>query len=115
MVIWLRNVLLELGMDQKDPTTTHEENFACLGLSQGKGTFLPANNIGIRYHYRQERIEAKPITLKYIPTENKIAEILTKPIPTTKFYELIEYLVRNLEQNKYIKASSKLHKKFYKN
>ena len=42
-------------------------------------------HIEIKYHFVREAVQRKIITLEYCPTENMVADILTKPLERVKF------------------------------
>ena len=46
-------------------------------------------HIHIRHHFVRERVQDGAIALKYISTEEMIADILTKPLPKHRFEKLV--------------------------
>lgn len=40
-----------------------------------------SKHIDIRYHYIREKYNANEIQLEYVPSENNVADILTKCLP----------------------------------
>ena len=49
-------------------------------------------HIEIRYHYIRDMVQKGVVKLKYVPTEEQVAYILTKPLSGVKF----EYFRDNL-------------------
>ena len=39
----------------------------------------------MRYHYLQDMVQKGAICLQYIPTDEQIADVFTKPLSATKF------------------------------
>lgn len=94
MFLWLRSLLLGLGIDQDVPTTTmHEYSSACLFMALGEGKFLQLKHIGIRFHYLREKIEDQQIILKYMATKKKIAGTSTKLLLSSTINTTIKVLV----------------------
>ena len=89
MIVWFRTLLMELGDEQREATVVHEDNRACIILSRGEGKFLTSKHISLRYHYLNEKVLSKEIALEYIPTEEQLADLLTKPLATVRFKELL--------------------------
>lgn len=98
MKVWLRLLLEYLGLKQESPTVIHEDNATCIVLSGGEGKFLQSKHISIRYHYLQENIGDKSIVLKFIQTDDQLADILTKPPATIKFSKFREHMVGERER-----------------
>lgn len=68
------------------------------GIHNWKLQYLRPNHIGIRYHCLLEKIEEVEIFLKYIQTDDHIADILTKLLSVETFFALMKYLVMEQEQ-----------------
>ena len=51
-----------------------------------------SKHIEIRYHFIRKHIANGDINLKYINTENQLADIFTKPLKEDRFYSLIRKL-----------------------
>ena len=44
-----------------------------------------SKHVEIQYHYIQDMVERRAVQLQYIPTNDQIADILTKTLPKGKF------------------------------
>jgi len=85
--IWIRNILAEFGHPQKEPTVLEQDNKSCIlmanrGPGTGKSRF-----IDIRFFWITEKIEDGIIKMKYVASEELIADGLTKPLTKSKFIE----------------------------
>ena len=58
----------------------------------------PTKHIDIKYHFVQEAEQNGKIKLEYCPGESQIADILTKPLTTTRFEFLREELGVKMKQ-----------------
>ena len=44
-----------------------------------------SKHIEIRYHFIHDMVQKGAVELKYIPTNDQTADVLTKPLPKVKF------------------------------
>jgi len=77
----LRQLLSDLSLRQEGPTAIHEDNRGCIDMSANPVTFKRSKHIDIRYHYIRERVMSNDVKLTYIPTQDQLADLLTKPLP----------------------------------
>lgn len=69
-----------------DSTTIFEDNQSCLKLiKQEERLSDRSKHIDTRFHFVKDYIERGLIECTYCPTENMLADVLTKALPTTKF------------------------------
>ena len=83
--IWLRHLLSSIGFEQVSPATLHEDNQSTIALSKNPNNHPRTKHIDIKYRYIRETVEKKQVQLVYCPTENMIADILTKGLPKSRF------------------------------
>jgi hypothetical protein len=86
--IWLRRLLGELGQHQEGATTIYEDNQATIMLSTNAKTGKRTKHIDVRYHFVRETISKGDVELVYCPSEEMVADMLTKALPVVKFKEL---------------------------
>ena len=87
-IIWLRRILLKLGFPQTAPTIVKEDNQACIFWVIGDASSKRSKHIELKYHYAKDMAEKKEVALEYCPTDQMLADILTKPPAGNKFEEL---------------------------
>lgn len=91
--VWLRRLLGELqALDLQTPTTIHGDNQGSLNLAQNPIYHGRTKHIEVRHHFIREKIASGEINLDYVPTNDQIADILTKPLGKTTFERLREQL-----------------------
>jgi len=104
LVIWSRNFLKAQGYVVKD-NILHQDNKSAILLerngkmSSGKRT----KHIAIRYFFVTDRIKSGEISTKWCPTEEMIADFLTKPLQGaifTKFRDLLMGVVPTVKRTK---------------
>jgi hypothetical protein len=79
------------------PTMIHCDNQSCIKLSENPVFHDWSNHIEIRYHFIQDWVQRGAVQLQYIPTDDQVADILTKALPRGKhvFFRDKMGLVRN--------------------
>lgn len=85
--VWLRRLLSDLGMDVT-PVVILEDNQGAIAIAKNPVDHSRTKHIDIRYHYIRECVQNGQIQVKYCPTHNMKADILTKPLVKQRF----EYL-----------------------
>lgn len=85
--VHLSMFLLEI-MGQQSATTIYNDNQGADSMARnpvfhGRAKHI-AKHIDLRYHFVRETIQKKRICVKYLPTEEMIADVLTKGLSTPK-------------------------------
>ena len=84
---------IALQMPLSYPIVLHLDNQSAIALANSEGQFhARTKHIDICYHFIKFTVQNGTIVLLYCPTENMIANILTKPIPLIKH----KYLTHDL-------------------
>lgn len=90
-IMWLRQLLADLGHPQPC-VTLHEDNRSAINLAHNPAHHFRTKHIDVRYHYVREVIKEGIVDLKWISSREQIADILTKPLPTAVFNQLLPLL-----------------------
>ena len=80
---WLEELFFRKAND--DPMQLFGDNKASLALVKNPEYHQRIKHIDIRYHYVRQVYEDGLIGLKFVPTANQAADILTKPLTTQAF------------------------------
>ena len=75
---WLRQVLAEIGYEQKESTRVRCDNQIAIGLAENPIQHKRTKHIDIKYHYVREIVANKEVSVEYINTTNMLADIMTK-------------------------------------
>jgi hypothetical protein len=86
--LYLRQLLSELGLEQKEGTVIGEDNQATIKISKNPEHHGRCKHIDVRYFFVQERVQSGHIVLEYCPTDRMPADILTKAMTPEKFCQL---------------------------
>jgi hypothetical protein len=82
-VIWLRDVLCYLNYQQREPTVIFKDNTAAIKWSSGSSR--RAKHIDLKVCLVHEVVSMKEVILKYLPTAEQVADILTRPLEAKIF------------------------------
>ena len=85
--IWLQKLLMELKVPSQ-PITLMEDNQGAIVLTKNPVAHSRTKHINIRFHFVCEALEKDVIKIKYCPTEEMVADLLTKPLPKGTFEKL---------------------------
>lgn len=81
-VIWLKQFQKEIDENHSTTTIVYCDNQSTIKLAENDGYRPRTKHIDIRFHHLREHVENKIIKIDYLPTQNMLADLLTKP--TTK-------------------------------
>jgi hypothetical protein len=91
-IVWIRHLLQELNLLNEEPTIVNCDNQTAIRQSQNPMDRTRMKHIDIAYHFVRHRQEEKEIEVKYVPSEENIADPFTKPLPVGLFRKLRENL-----------------------
>ena len=86
--LWIKTVLEKLNVKVQTPVLIGEDNKSTINFSEHPGSHRRTKHILKKYHFVREQVTLKNIKLQYVPTENNIADIFTKPLWTERFLYL---------------------------
>lgn len=87
--VWVRRLNSELGTPHTGPTTIMEDNQSSIAMARNPQFHGRAKHIDIRHHFIREHI-GESIELQYCPTNEMVADMLTKPLAAEHFCLLRE-------------------------
>ena len=82
--IWLRHLLQEVFRPLANPTTIHCDNQSAIALAKDGMFHTRTKHIDIWYHFIRFAVDNGSLHLLYCPTEDMIADTLTKALPSVK-------------------------------
>ena len=90
--IWLRRLLVDLGFVVDCSTTIFEDNQGAIELSKNPKHHNRTKHIDVNYHFVRERVATKEVNICYCPTNDMLADMLTKGVTRnvhSKFCDLL--------------------------
>ena len=73
-------------------TEMMEDNRGAIELSKNPKNHGRTKHIDVSYHFTRERIATKEITVKYVPSTENLADMMTKPLPRVLFEKFRDQL-----------------------
>ncbi|KAJ9556963.1 hypothetical protein OSB04_011577 [Centaurea solstitialis] len=90
--MWLKRLLNELKVETSEPIKLSCDNEAAIRISKNPVYHDRTKHIEIDRHFISEKIEAKVISIGYTPSQQQIADILTKALQRPVFENLCSKL-----------------------
>jgi len=87
MLMSMREFLQSLDLTQGTSIVEQDNKASILLSNRGPGRAGRAKAISVRYFWITQHIESQAIKLRYVPSEQLLADGLTKPLPRDRFLE----------------------------
>ena len=83
--IWLRNVLHEMKLTQKEATEIRVDNKSAIELAKNPKDHGRSKYIDVRFHFIREQVKMKNIRVVHVKTQDQAADIFTKALAKPLF------------------------------
>ena len=91
--VWLKVFLGDLGeMTSNEAIKMYEDNQGSIALGNNPEFHKKTKHIDICYHFVREKVESDEAVLKYCPTQDMLADMMTKPIAAVQFENIRDRL-----------------------
>ena len=84
-VIWLRNLLTEIELEPRGPTTMFQDNQGTIAFSKNPRVHKRTKHIDVKHHMIREHIEEGIIIVEYVESKFNKADLLTKALAKSLF------------------------------
>ena len=89
---WLKGPVGEM-CNKVCSVSVHCDNQSTIHLARNQNTFhRRSKHIDIKYNFIRDEVEHKRVILKTIATKDNPTEMMTKPLPTTKFDLCVDFV-----------------------
>lgn len=85
----------DFGIQTEETTIIHSDNQSTIIMIENSRFSSRTKHIDVRLHFVRECVQQGLIGLKYCPSEDNIADFLTKPLAGTKIKSLRELAALN--------------------
>ena len=89
--------MMELGFPQAKATVILEDNQPCIHLVCNPVTVSRSKHVAIRFNFVRERVQEGVIDVVYCPTEDMVADALTKALPRPQLIKMRNIAFGSLE------------------
>ncbi len=84
-ILFFRELLGQLGFPQMGPTPLLVDNKGAMDLAVSTKNHPRVKHISIKFHFVRDEVKNGKVSLKFVPTEDQVADVFTKPLGTHKF------------------------------
>ncbi|KAI5325748.1 hypothetical protein L3X38_034822 [Prunus dulcis] len=84
-VDWIRQILADLHVFLSEPPLLFCDNMSALALSSNPVFHSRIKHLDVNFHFVRERVQRKDFLVQYIPTDDQVADILTKGLHSPVF------------------------------
>ena len=78
--VWLRKLLVGLFGHMLEPTIIRCDNQSCVQMSMNPVHHDTTKHVEMRYHYVRDMVQRRAVELQFVPTDEQVADVLTKPL-----------------------------------
>lgn len=96
--VWLKRLLNELKMNC-DVVPMYIDNQSAIKLAKNSDFHKRSKHIDVRFHYVRDVLNRNEIKIFYVPSENQLVDIFTKPLSKHQFCNLRNKLMITNDQN----------------
>jgi ABC-type nitrate/sulfonate/bicarbonate transport system substrate-binding protein len=91
--IFSRDFLQAQGIDTSSAIIYQDNQSTISMIKNGGSKSDRTRHVNIRYFWSKERVDSGDISIVYLPTDDMIADVLTKPLQGDKFVALRQLLL----------------------
>jgi hypothetical protein len=95
-ILWLKQLLEELQFTVSLPILTFVDNQSSIQMSSNNTDHERTKHIDIKYHFIREHVKNNEIAVKWIATNEQIADIFTKPLGPKLFEKFRDSLLSSI-------------------
>lgn len=83
---WLRSLMTELGLmnNKSEATVIFQDNQSAIRIAKNPEQHKRLKHVDIKYHFVRNKVLCNEIDVKYIPTNEQLADVFTKPLVKQK-------------------------------
>jgi hypothetical protein len=83
-LLWIRRLLEDFHIEQTKPIRIYEDNQSAVKLIKTEESKNKTKHIDVKYHFVTDLEKKKIIEIRYCPTAEMIADMMTKPLGAVK-------------------------------
>jgi hypothetical protein len=87
-VIWALEVAKQFGYETEEPAKLYTDSQSAIGMAKSEGFSNRSKHIDTKVYFIKDLVDKGRIKLVYTPTNDNIADLLTKPLGSNKIEHL---------------------------
>ena len=87
-ILWMRNQLFDYGLSANN-IPIFCDNSSAIAITQNPVQHSRTKHIDIKYHFIREHVMNGTVELHFVPSEQQLADIFTKPLDESTFSRLV--------------------------
>src|SRR5258705_10917652 len=91
-VLWLRQLLVDMHLKSTGSTIVFEDNQGCIKMVNSDRCGARTKHIVVIHHQLRELQERKIIEMRYCPSQEMTADVMTKPLGKLLFQRFVNKL-----------------------
>ena len=88
-------LLCDFGIFLNSPSIIWYDNLSAISLALNPAFLARTKHVEINYHFVCEHVICGDLKVQYIPTEDQLADLLTKALPSPRFLLLSNKLLHS--------------------
>lgn len=84
----MHKLLTDLRAVDDGPMLIYEDNQSAICISKSNKVHGRAKHIDVKMHYTRDMVIKNKVEIKYCPTDDMLADIFTKGLPSERFSRL---------------------------
>ena len=86
---WIRSILETVSLPMEKPLCIMSDSQSAIALAtRGEASHKGSKHFDVKSHATRDRVEQNKIEIKFCPTEEQVADGLTKPLPHERFQQM---------------------------
>ena len=90
--LWIRQLIGDIAARSIRPMEILEDNQSTICLANNPVSHGRTKHVELKYHFIRDQVGQGKIILTYCPSQEMIADVLTKSLPTPQFQRLRDLL-----------------------
>ncbi|KAJ3701350.1 hypothetical protein LUZ61_005055 [Rhynchospora tenuis] len=91
-IIWIQSLLHELGVKSAKSPILWCDNLGATFLAANPVFHARTKHIELDFHFIREQVASKKLNIQFLCSTDQLADVLTKPLPSTRFLHLCSKL-----------------------
>jgi hypothetical protein len=87
-IIHARVLLADMGFAQPSSTPLNIDNQTAIRMALEEGHQSRRKHINVKHHFLREQVAERMISLRWVPTSEQEADIMTKAVARTQFFHI---------------------------